>query len=83
MDILNTKHATIIGRNMNIRKLLERKVRQHADEPFVIFVDKNQREEILTYTQFDEQVNRLGNWLSKRGICKGEFVLTHLPRPKW
>jgi acyl-coenzyme A synthetase/AMP-(fatty) acid ligase len=29
-----------------------------ADEPFVIFVDKNQREEILTYTQFDEQVNR-------------------------
>jgi carnitine-CoA ligase len=79
MDILNTKHATIIGRNMNIRKLLERKVRQHADEPFVIFVDKNQREEILTYTQFDEQVNRLGNWLSKRGISKGEFVLTHLP----
>ena len=79
MDIVNTKHATIIGRNMNVRKLLERKVRQHADEPFVIFVDKNQREEILTYTQFDEQVNRLGNWLSKRGISKGEFVLTHLP----
>jgi crotonobetaine/carnitine-CoA ligase len=79
MDIMNTKHATIIGRNMNVRKLLERKVRQHADKPFVIFVDKNQREEILTYTQFDEQVNRLGNWLSKRGISKGEFVLTHLP----
>jgi len=79
MDILNTKHATLIGRNMNVRKLLERKVRQHGDEPFVIFVDKNQREEILTYKQFDEQVNRLGNWLLRRGIAKGDFVLTHLP----
>jgi crotonobetaine/carnitine-CoA ligase len=79
MGVLNLKHATIIGRNMNVRKLLERKVRQHADKPFVIFIDKNQREEILTYTQFDEQVNRLGSWLAKRGISKGEFVLTHLP----
>ena len=79
MDILNTKNATILGRNMNLRKLLERKVRQHGDKPFIIFVDKDQKEEILTYQQFDETVNRLANWLLQKGIQKGDFVLTHLP----
>ena len=48
MDILNTKNATILGRNMNVRKLLERKVRQHGDKPFIICVDKDLNEEILT-----------------------------------
>ena len=38
MDILNTKNATSLGRNMNTRKLLERKVRQHGDKPFIIFL---------------------------------------------
>jgi len=79
MDILDTKNATILGRNMNLRKLLERKVRQHGDKPFIIFVDKDQKEEILTYQQFDETVNRLANWLLQKGIRKGDFVLTHLP----
>ena len=40
MDILNTNNATVIGRHMNIRKLLERKVRKHGDKPFIIAVDK-------------------------------------------
>ncbi len=79
MEILNTNHATIIGREKNIRKLLETKVRQHGDKPFIIFVDKNDLEEVLTYRQFDEKVNRLANWLLSRGITKGDFVLTHLP----
>ena len=79
MDILNTKNATTLGRNINTRKLLERKVRQHGDKPYIIFIDKDDNEEILTYKQLDETVNRLGNWLLKMGIKKGDFVLTHLP----
>ena len=79
MDILNTNNATIIGRHMNIRKLLERKVGQHGDKPFIIAVDKADREEILSFNQFDALVNRLANWLLSRGIQKGDFVLTHLP----
>ena len=79
MDILNTKNATILGRNINTRKLLERKVRQHGDKPFIIFLDKDLEEEILTYSQFEEKVNRLANWLLGKGIGKGDFVLVHLP----
>jgi len=79
MDFLNPQNATVIGRKMNIRKLLEMKVRQHADKPFIIFVDENFNEEILTYKQFNEKVNRFANWLLKQGIQKGDFVLTHLP----
>jgi crotonobetaine/carnitine-CoA ligase len=79
MEILDTKNATLIGRNMNLRKLTERKVRQHGDKPFIIFLDKDLNEEIVTYKQFDDRVNRLGNWLLTRGIKKGDFVLTHLP----
>lgn len=79
MDIMNTENATIIGRNMNVGKLLERKVRQHGDKPFIIFVDKEMNEEILTYNRFDEKVNRFANWLLSRDIRKGDFVLTHLP----
>ncbi len=79
MDVLNTKNATIIGRNMNVRKLLERKVRQHGDKPYMIFIDKDHNEEIVTYNQFDQTVNRMANWLMGKGIKKGDFVLTHLP----
>ena len=79
MEILNTNHATILGRQKNIRKLLETKVRQHGDKPFIIFIDKDDQEEVLTYRQFDEKVNRLANWLKSRGVSKGDFVLTHLP----
>ena len=79
MDILNTSHATIIGRKKNLRKQLEMKVRQHGDKPFIIFIDKDNNEEILTYRQFDEQVNRLANWFLTRGVTKGDFILTHLP----
>ncbi|MBW2207703.1 MAG: acyl--CoA ligase, partial [Deltaproteobacteria bacterium] len=64
---------------MNARKLLERQVRRHGDKPFIIFVDKDLNEEILTYRQFDETVNRLANWLLEKGIRKGDFVLVHLP----
>lgn len=79
MDVLNTDNATLIGRKRNLRKLLESKVRQHGDKPFIIFVDATGNEEVLTYRQFDEKVNRLANWLLNRGISKGDCVLTHLP----
>lgn len=79
MEELNTRHATIIGRRKNLRKLLETKVRQHGNKPFIIFVDRDRNEEVLTYRQFDERVNRLANWLLGRGIQKGDFVMTHLP----
>jgi crotonobetaine/carnitine-CoA ligase len=79
MAVLDTRHATIIGRQKNLRKLLETKVRQHGDKPFIIFVDRDQNELILTYRQFDDQVNRLANWLLSKDIGKGDCVLTHLP----
>lgn len=79
MQVLNTKNATLIGRNMNLRKLLERKVRQHGEKPFLIFIDRDMKEEVLTYNEFDDKVNRLANWLLGRGIGRGDFVLIHLP----
>ena len=79
MEMINTEYTTPIGRQMNIRDLLELKVRQHREEPFVIFIDKNDNEEVVTYGQFDEYVNRLGYWLIGQGIEKGDFVLVHLP----
>ena len=77
--ILNTSNSTLIGRGQNLRMLLERKVRQHGNKPFIISVDADGKEEILTYLQFDEKVNRLSNWLLVVGVAKGDFVLTHLP----
>ena len=79
MEMINTEYATPIGRQNNIRDLLELKVRQHREKPFVIFIDKDDNEEIVTYGQFDEYVNRLGSWLIGQGIGKGDFVLVHLP----
>ena len=68
MEMINTEYATPIGRQNNIRDLLELKVRQHREKPFVIFIDKDDNEEIVTYGQFDEYVNRLGSWLIGQGI---------------
>ncbi|MCP4024170.1 MAG: AMP-binding protein, partial [Desulfobacteraceae bacterium] len=78
MSILDTNCSTSIGLNMNIRKLLELKTCQHADKPFIIFVDKNNKEEVLTYSQFDKTVNQFANWLIGQGIKKNDFVFTHL-----
>jgi crotonobetaine/carnitine-CoA ligase len=72
-------HTSIIGRGNNLRRLLETKVEQHGDKPFIIYVNKEGDEEVLTYRQFDEKVNRLANWFLSRGIKKGDFILTHLP----
>jgi len=79
MSILNTNNATIIGRNKNVRKLLETKVRQNGDKPFVIFVPAAGGEEILTYRQFDDNINQLANWYLSQGVKKGDFVMVHLP----
>ncbi len=79
MEVLNTNNATIIGRKNNLGKLLEMKVRQHGGKPFIIFIDRDNNEEILTYGQFDDQVNRLANWFLGRGVTKGDCILTHLP----
>ncbi|MFC1669488.1 class I adenylate-forming enzyme family protein [Spirochaetota bacterium] len=79
MSILNTSNANLLGRKNNIRKLIELKVKQHGDKPFLIFKPKDGGEEILTYRQFDDQVNRLANWYLSKGIDKGDCVMVHLP----
>ena len=76
---MNTDRANPLGRNTTVRSLLERKVRQHPDKPFVIFIDREGAEETLTYAEFDEQVNRLANWMLSEAITKGDRVLVHLP----
>ena len=75
MSILNTSNANLLGRKNNIRKLIELKVKQHGDKPFLIFRPKDGGEEILTYKQWNEQVDRLANWYLSKGIKKGDREL--------
>ncbi|MBT4264204.1 MAG: acyl--CoA ligase [Deltaproteobacteria bacterium] len=71
--------STEIGRQNSLRQLLEYQIQRYGDKPFIIFVDKDNNEEILTYRQFGQQVNRLANWFLSIGITKGDFILCHLP----
>ncbi len=78
MTLNFTNATTEIGRRNSLRQLLETKIEHHGDKPFVIFVDRDNNEEILTYRQFGDQVNRLSNWFLSKGIKKGDFILCHL-----
>jgi crotonobetaine/carnitine-CoA ligase len=71
--------SIIIGRRQNLRKLLERKAERYGDKPFIIFVDAQENEEILTYNSFNDLVDRFANWLLSMGIKKGDFIMVHLP----
>jgi acyl-CoA synthetase (AMP-forming)/AMP-acid ligase II len=55
----------------NVRQLLEARVAQHSDKPFLI-LESGERQ--FTYLEFDEQVNKAANMLGELGISKGDRV---------
>ncbi len=64
--------------NRNLRKLLEEKVRDSPDKTFLIFEDTQGRTESFTYGEFNDNVNRVANWLLEHGIKKRDKVNLHL-----
>src|SRR5262249_37942046 len=54
---------------MNIRQLLESRVRQHPDKAFVIFEDQ-----VISYADFDTTVNRVASGFLRLGINAGDRV---------
>lgn len=73
-----TNVSTEIGRRNSLRHLLELQIERQGDKPYIIFIDRDSNEEILTYHQFGRLVNRLANWFLSKGIKKGDFILCHL-----
>ncbi|OGL47749.1 MAG: hypothetical protein A2W05_03990 [Candidatus Schekmanbacteria bacterium RBG_16_38_10] len=71
--------STIIGRNKNLRKLLEFQAENYPNKIFLIFIDRNDNVEAVTYKEFNEKVNRLANGLLSLGVKKGDFVTCNLP----
>lgn len=71
--------STIIGRNKNLRKLLEFQAETYPNKIFLIFIDRNDNVEAVTYKEFNEKVNRLANGLLSLGVKKGDFVTCNLP----
>ncbi len=74
-------HANLIQKIMaeskeNIRKLLETRVLEHRDKPF-LFAEADGR--AWTYREFDATVNRTANMLRSHGISKGDVVSLLLP----
>ena len=57
---------------MNIRQLLESRVRQHPDKAFLIFEDQ------VIYADFDTTVNRVANGFLRLGISAGDRVCVML-----
>jgi len=58
---------------MNIRQLLESRVRQHPEKAFVIFED-----EVTSYADFDTTVNRVARGFLRLGISAGDRVCVML-----
>src|SRR5438093_1631661 len=54
---------------MNIRQLLESRVRQHPEKAFVIFEDQ-----VISYADFDTTVNRVARGFLRLGISAGDRV---------
>ena len=71
--------STIIGRNKNLRKLLEFQAETYPNKIFLIFIDRDEGVEAVTYKEFNEKVNRLANGLISLGVKKGDFVTCNLP----
>src|SRR4030042_4710463 len=61
---------------MDLVKILERNARMYPNEVALIELrhSKGFRRQI-TWSEFDEKANRLGNALNKRGVKKGDRVL--------
>src|SRR5262245_49464047 len=58
---------------MNIRQLLESRVRQHPDKAFLIFEDQ-----VTSYADFDTTVNRVARGFLRLGISAGDRVCVML-----
>ena len=59
---------------MNIGSLFSRHARYRPDHPAVVFGDQR-----LTWSEFNQSINRLANALLGLGIRKGDKVATILP----
>jgi crotonobetaine/carnitine-CoA ligase len=64
--------------NRNLRKLLEEKVLDTPDKTFLVFEDVQGRVEAFTYREFNDNVNRVANWLLRAGVGKADKVNLHL-----
>ncbi|MBI5374692.1 MAG: AMP-binding protein [Candidatus Schekmanbacteria bacterium] len=71
--------SIIIGRNKNLRRLLEFQAEVRPNQIFIIFIDKDENVETLTYREFNLKVNQFANYLLGIGIKKGDFVTCNLP----
>ena len=71
--------SIIIGRNKNLRRLLEYQAEVRPNQIFTIFIDKDENIETLTYKEFNLKVNQFANYLLSIGIKKGDFVTCNLP----
>ncbi len=60
----------------NVRHLLETRVSEHGDKPF-LFSENDGRS--WSYLEFDRAVNRTANMLRSRGIAKGDVVSLLMP----
>src|SRR5438132_8576189 len=58
---------------MNVRQLLESRVRQHPDKAFLIFEDQ-----VISYADFDTTVNRVACGFLRLGIGAGDRVCVML-----
>jgi long-chain acyl-CoA synthetase len=54
---------------MNLGTYLDNSVKKYKDETFLLFYD-----EVLTYGEFGERVDRLANALTRLGFVKGDFI---------
>ena len=64
--------------NRNLRKMLEEKVAGAPNKTFLFFEDTQGKTESWTYTELNDDVNRIANWLLKNGVAKGNKVNLHL-----
>lgn len=58
---------------MNLRQLLESRVRQHPEKAFLIFEDQ-----VTSYADFDTTVNRVARGFLRLGIRAGDRVCVML-----
>ena len=69
MDCIGTK---------NLRMVIELKVKQFADKPFIVFEDRLGNVIEYTYRQMDEMANKYANILLAKGVSKNDKVVVHL-----
>lgn len=63
--------------NTNLRDLLERAVKNWANDPAICFIAGGKS--WFTYKEFKEKVDKLATYLASIGVKKGDVVAVHLP----